>query len=191
MVTSFCRLELHIQSAKRLFCASCAWTTLLFLVLAGLSHGVYLLKLGTQSVEKYIYIYIYIYTCILYIMLMRYIYNTAALGWYSAKLPWTAVILYIYRISMVYMIYFRIRFFATGHTRRAPFWVFLRMRRMPLHIVTSISQGKVVERTSLFIYLDLWLKTSKQTPTAKKRNVFLCLYVIDQKKATKAAESDS
>ena len=50
-------------------------------------------------------------------MLMRYIYNTAALGWYSAKLPWTAVILYIYRISMIYMMYFRIRFFATGHTQ--------------------------------------------------------------------------
>ena len=55
-----------------------------------------------------------------------------------AKIPRTAVILYIYRISMVYMIYFRIRFFATGHTCRAPFWVFLHMRRMPSHIVTSI-----------------------------------------------------
>ena len=55
-----------------------------------------------------------------------------------AKLSRTAVILYIYRISMVSMIYFKIIFFATGHTRRAPFWVFLRMRRMPSHIVTSI-----------------------------------------------------
>lgn len=58
---------------------------------------------GCQSVRN-----VCVYVCILYIMRMRYICGPRVI--FLAKLPRTAVTLYIYRTSMVYMVYFRIIF---------------------------------------------------------------------------------
>ena len=73
-------------------------------------------------------------TASLYYIIMYIIYNA-----YEVYIQLSKEVLLNFRGQLLYcMIYFRIRFFATRHTRRAPFWIFLRMCRMPSHIVTSI-----------------------------------------------------